>query len=1695
MTGVLSGTGGFAKGGTGLLILGASNTYTGQTQIQAGTLSVGSLNYVSSGSWSNHASWSGLGVASSASNGMILMGNAGTTGNLTYTGSGETTDRSFQIGVNSATPLVSDSGSAIIENDGAGALVFTSGTFNAQTVATTGTGANRTLTLQGSNTGTIQGVIQDNGVSGAGVGTATVSLVKAGAGTWNLNGANTYTGSTLVSSGTLNLNGTIAGSSVTVNGANFYESSTGSISGASVTLTASNATVTLAGSNTYGGATTISGGILNLQNSSALGTGTATMTSNAVLQLQSGSGIQVGNVIFNLAGSGIGNDGALRNISGSNTYSGALSLATDSRINSDSGTLYITSGSTALGNSILTVGGAGNTVIGSILSGSGGRLTKDGPGVLTLTASNSYTGVTDLSAGTLSIGDGTAGHDASIASSSGINLENSFVTLVYNLSSTATRTYSNVIYGQGSLTLSGSGSLTLAGTNTFTGNTLVTGGVLTLGNSLALQNSVLNTASAAGSITLGGTTATFGGLTGGGSLGSIINNYGTLSTLTLNNQDGINSIYSGNITNGAAGMNLVKSGSGTQTLSGSNSYTGATTVSGGTLVVGGSNALGTGDSISSLVMNGGSLDLGGYTVTVTGSGLIGSGTIGNNSSSGTSTLNISSTTNSVATFSGVIADNLGTGGGIVSLWLNGVSSEILSGIDTYSGATFVNGGIAFGALPGHGASGATAVTGILQITGSLTNTSSLTIANNGTLIDGNSTGTSNNGVTNRINPSVTLAMNGGIFTMAAPAVGNVTSQTFAGISSGSGVNIINANAATGTTNLIFSGPSGSVYNRALGSVIDFVTGTGAYNISFTNAPSTNGAGSGSDAILVGAFLSGTDFIADQAGILTAATYTVNGTNSFTAGKNINVTGTNTSGLTGLTSINSLRFNDAVQRTVALTSGTLSIASGGIIVGANNPQGATGSVSGISGGALTSGTNELFISQLNSVNARTSYGFTIASQIVDNGSPLSLNLSSTSTSSGAGTIGLIALTNTANSFSGNIYLNNGALAILNSDGVLGASGNSVVVNSGIGNTIRTDIATWSANHGLVINQGAYVSIGAYPGNLTFNGALSGGGVLELGFYNSGFAVIMNSDQSGFAGTYCVGNILRANDGVGLSSNANLSLAMTNTGGLAGVLETSANFTRPLGTGAGQVQFTQIQGNSFGGGFSAVGGPVTISLGGLSTPASLTYGSGGFFNGLGAGGLAFSGLVLQDSNATNTLTWGNPINNNGTKLAVNQDASTSATNTQATMTGALSGAGGFLKGGSGLLVLTGSNSYTGQTQIGYGTLSVSSLNYVSSGDWANHGAGWSGLGAPTTGSNGTIILGSYYAYQQFNASETGTLLYTGAGETTDRMIQVGQNTATPSVSDTGSGVIENDGAGALVFTSGTFNAQTIATTGTGANRTLTLQGSNTGINTIQGIIQDNGVSGAGVGTAAISLAKSGVGTWKLTGNNTYTGATAVKAGTLIVSGSLSTSGTVTVGDSSNLATSAVLAGGGAIGNLILGAAAGNTGACLNPSDSVAESTGGGGTTLNTQSFTIATSGSATLALQIGRTTAGTSKAGDSSDRISVNGAVSLGTTGKLQLTLQTGYIPAINDVFYLIINGSSSTGSFASVNGSAISANTFSYGGATWDITYGAYAAGNSFTTGNDVAIRVSALVPEPSSWLLLVCGFGILCLVQRPRRHA
>ncbi|MEX8858742.1 autotransporter-associated beta strand repeat-containing protein, partial [Salmonella enterica] len=122
----------------------------------------------------------------------------------------------------------------------------------------------------------------DNAISGSG------QVVKSGDETLTLSGANSYTGGTTISGGTLVASNVEALGSGDVTNDAVLELNTGgdfinSIGGTGRVEKSGDETLTLSGSNTYTGGTLISGGTLIASNVEALGTGD--VTDNATLAL------------------------------------------------------------------------------------------------------------------------------------------------------------------------------------------------------------------------------------------------------------------------------------------------------------------------------------------------------------------------------------------------------------------------------------------------------------------------------------------------------------------------------------------------------------------------------------------------------------------------------------------------------------------------------------------------------------------------------------------------------------------------------------------------------------------------------------------------------------------------------------------------------------------------------------------------------------------------------------------------------------------------------------------------------------------------------------------------------------------------------------------------------------------------------------------------------------------------------------------------------------------------------------------------------------------------------------------------------------------------------------------------------------------------------------------------------------------
>ena len=162
---------------------------------------------------------------------------------------------------------------------------------------------------------------------------------------------------------------------------------------------------------------------------------------------------------------------------------------------------------------------------------------------------------------------------------------------------------------------------------------------------------------------------------------------------------------------------------------------------------------------------------------------------------------------------------------------------------------------------------------------------------------------------------------------------------------------------------------------------------------------------------------------------------------------------------------------------------------------------------------------------------------------------------------------------------------------------------------------------------------------------------------------------------------------------LSSSGALATGNLNLSGGAVVEAGFADFTRTLGTGAGQVQFTGS------GGFSASGLERNVNLGGGGT---VIWNSGNFVP-------TGSALVLSSNYSDRKVTFQNDINlNSGLRTILVNDGAAAV---DAELTGILKdtgSGGGVMKTGAGTLLLSTHATYTGTTQISGGVLRASATD---------------------------------------------------------------------------------------------------------------------------------------------------------------------------------------------------------------------------------------------------------------------------------------------------------------------------------------------------------------------------------------------------
>ncbi|MEI6657003.1 MAG: autotransporter-associated beta strand repeat-containing protein [Planctomycetota bacterium] len=313
-------------------------------------------------------------------------------------------------------------------------------------------------------------------------------------------------------------------------------------------------TLYLGGANTYSGTTTVSVGTLEAKTADALGavgTGIGTVVADGG-RLRIGANVTINESIeINGAGTAAApNTGAL-NFGSSDTVTfptlatmaGLVTLASDASIGVGSGAAGFMTRSGAAdaiqtNGFKLTIAASGTLTVNSPIAGTGGALAHGGSGVVTLTAANTYTGTTAITGnGSLRLGAG--GADGSLSTNSAISMAAAQSTFVVDQSDTVTQgvdfsgaaiTASVGGPGIGKFIQAGSGTTILNAANSYRGATSVDLGTLLINGNQSAADGAVTVASGA---TLGGSGTTGGAVSILG--GAIVAPGSGVGTLTVSN--------------------------------------------------------------------------------------------------------------------------------------------------------------------------------------------------------------------------------------------------------------------------------------------------------------------------------------------------------------------------------------------------------------------------------------------------------------------------------------------------------------------------------------------------------------------------------------------------------------------------------------------------------------------------------------------------------------------------------------------------------------------------------------------------------------------------------------------------------------------------------------------------------------------------------------------------------------------------------------------------------------------------------------------------------------------------------------------------------------------------------------------------------------------------------------------------------
>jgi fibronectin-binding autotransporter adhesin len=1362
----------------------------------------------------------------------------------------------YQAAIGSAAPIAN--------------LNVNSGSFNVSGAITGVSTLN--LNTSGSSS-TLAGVI-----SGAG------GFTKTGTGTVVLSNHNTYTGTTAISAGTLNVTGTLSDSTaVTVaSGATYIvgaNDTVASIAGAgNVTLAANltagstpdttfsgvmsgtgnftkagTGTLTLSGANDYSGTTTVLAGTLLISHNTGLGTtaGGTTVNSGATLDLYN---VIVGAEAVTLAG------GTLKDVTSS--LAGNITLTADSTLEAGSGDTLTLSG---------------------VISGDYG-FTKTGTGTVVLSNHNTYTGTTAISAGTLNVtgtlSDSTAvtvasgatyivGANDTVASIAGAGN----VTLAANLTagSTPDTTFSGVMSGTGNFTKAGTGTLTLSGANDYSGTTTVLAGTLLISHNTGLGTTAGGTTVNSGAtldlynVIVGAEAVTLAGGTLKDVTSSLAGNITLTADSTLEAGSGDTLTLSGVI---SGDYGFTKTGTGTVVLSNHNTYTGTTAISAGTL-----NVTGTLSDSTAVTVASGATYIVGANDTV--ASIAGAGNV-------TLAANLTAGSTPDTTFSGVMS---GTG----NFTKAGTGTLTLSGANDYSGTTTISAGQTI--LSGAGTLGLT--------TNNLTLENAAVLDLQKSLIVANLVMTSANAITNSTGISTltvggTSSLAGTITTTGTQTyTGAVTLDAALTLTTTNGAvlfssTIDNASAtpraltiSTGSANVTLTGAVGSGANGALGAIIVNSTGATAFSSTVAAASVTTNAGGtvslGNNVTTSGAqiyneAMSLTGNVILNAPSITTASTIAAGSNNLTMTTDAlslasNITGTGALVIQPKTNSTTVAIGSSATGTLALSdtaltyindafsSITIGSATGTAAIGIDyaaasftftNPlvlRSNTGNIAAVD--TLRTGTNGLTLSTGGTVNlvgvlsgalSVTGSAITLNNDITTSGSQsytgpvaLAANITLDSTASSSnGAVGFSSTVNSATSTARNLNVTAGSGNV----SFTGAVGNTNALGAiAIDTTGTTTFSSTVNASSLTTNTGGTTSLG---GNVTTTGAQTFNDAVVLADNIVLAASAITTANTVAAGNY---NLTFIADAIALGAAVN--------GGTGTVTIKPRTATTSIGLGDASVGTLNLNNTELGYIDTASNHFASIVIGdAVNGTGAITYKPGSTIS-------YGSNLTLQQKASGAGITLSNSITTTGTQTytgAVTLDAALTLTTTNGAVlfSSTIDNASATPRA---LTISTGSANVTLTGAVGSGANGALGAIIVNS-TGATAFSSTVAAASVTTNAGGTVSLGNNVTTsgaQIYNdaMSLTGNVVLNAPSITTASTIAAGSNNLTMTT-DALSLASNITGTGALVIQPKT-NSTTVAI---GSSATGTLALSDTALTYINDAFSSITI-GSATGTAAIGI----------------------------------------------------------------------------------------------------------------------------------------------------------------------------------------------------------------------------------------------------